>query len=396
MPKYLLELADQIAKEDIQSIYGATEDPKELASNAKQYAQTEKLLLELMTPRVGKAGRVPKLSMQEAVHSADFKILFPRIVTQILQRPQEPIFIGQNLLARTINVDGSSMISFPSLGAIRAFELTDTQEPPEQDPSFSQNITELRTRRFGLKLEMTNDVIRESQWDIVGLYVEQAGNAMMRKKEELIFREYELRAHVSFDNSLTDTSKQTTGVKSDGVTKNGTFDHDDLLTMIANLGTNGYTPTTVILHPLAWAIWARDPYLRFQLLHKGGVGQVFGDFGIDPASMQAHIPFGLDVVVSPFQTLNYNTALTTGVTGTAENYTTITVVDRNSSLLLLQRTPMSMVQFENPLRDIQTMMFQERYGLAVLDGGRSATVAKNVRIDQNFKPVYTIRQVTAS
>jgi hypothetical protein len=396
-PNTLLDLAESHSLNDLKKAYGAAENEKELKVQAEKFAQTEEILRELMRPTDATPKNVPNVSLKEAVHTADFRILFPRVVQDTLQLPREPIFIGQNLLARTINVEGARVMEFPTLGAIRAFELGDTQEPPEQDPSFSKNITEIRTRRFGLKLELSNDVIDESQWDVLALYTQAAGNAMRRKKEELIFNEYESRAVGIFDNSSTDQTRWTTGKDSGGVTKNGTLDHMDLLDMMAALGTNGYVPTDVILHPMAWAIWAKDPVLRYQLLHAGGVGQTnLGNFGQEPSQMGLYVPFGLNVVVSPFQTINYNTTLSTGIVSGSADYTTITVVDRNSSILVLQRTPMSMVQWENPVRDIQSMMFHERYGLSILNGGRSAVTAKNVRIDINYAPVYTVRQVTAA
>lgn len=403
-PTSLLSLAEASIAKDIEVAYGPATEEMPLKKQAEKFAETERVLRELMTP----SNNSPKsyesnIKLNEAVHTADFKILFPRIVQDTLQLPREPIYIGQNLLARTINVDGARIMEFPTLGAIRAFELGDTQEPPEQDPSFSKNITEIRTRRFGLKLELSNDVIDESQWDVLALYTQAAGNAMRRKKEELIFNEYTLRAVNIFNNGSTDTTKWTTGKSSDGVTQNATFDHLDLLDMMAALGTNGYVPTDVILHPLAWAIWAKDPILRYQLLHSGGVGQSnLGMFGQDPSTVSTYVPFGLNVVVSPFQDIAYGGTLTTGMgvaaghaaASGAADFTTITVVDRNASILILQRTPMQMVQWENPVRDIQSLMFHERYGLSVLNGGRSAVTATNVRVDLNFNPLYTLRTVT--
>jgi hypothetical protein len=46
----------------------------------------------------------------------------------------------------------------------------------------------------------------------------------------------------------------------------GTLSHGDLLDMMAALGENGYQPTSVILHPMAWAAWRNDPVLQKQLL----------------------------------------------------------------------------------------------------------------------------------
>lgn len=397
MAKTLLELAEASSRKMIEDAYGKTDDAKQFEKNTQRFSQTEKLLHELLRPMDNRPKNLPKINMKEAVHTADFRVLMPRVIQGLLQQPTEPNYIGQSLLARTIQVEGHRIMEFPTLGAIKAYELGDTQEPPEQDPSVKKNITEIRVRRFGLKLELSQDIIDESQWDIVGLYTNAAGSALRRKKEQLIFEEYARRAVVVFDNSLTDSTRQTTGVGSDGITRNGTFDHLDLLDLMAALGANGYNPSDVILHPLAWAIWAKDPYLHYQLLFKGGVGQSFGQFqgaGVDMNANQ-FVPFGLNVVVSPFQDIAYRTTQSTGVTGgTAANYSTITVVDRNSSLLVMEKTPMSMAEWSNPMRDIQNMMFHEKYGLALLNGGRSAVQAKNIRIDQNMQPLYTVRNVT--
>ncbi len=399
MAKSILELAAATQTEQLTAAYGPANNAEELNAHAAKFQRTDKMLRELMRTD-GRPKNAPALDLSEAVHAADFKILFPNVVRDVLKRPQEPVYIGQSLLSRTIQVDGAKIMEFPTLGAIRAFELADTQEPPEQDPAFSRNITEIRVRRFGLKLEMTEEVIEESQWDVLSLYTEAAGAAMMRLKEELIFREYETNALTLFNNASTTAANQTTGVGADGVTTNGTFDHMDLLDMMAAMGANGYNPTDIILHPLAWAIWAKDPYLRFQLLYKGGVGQTIGDYprgenGLtSPGGIQQYVPFGANVVVTPFQTLTYNTTLSTGLSGYTGNYTTITLVDRNSSILVLQRTPMGMVEFNNPMRDIRNLMFHEKYGLACLNGGRSAVTAKNILIALNQKPVYTTAQVS--
>lgn len=396
MSKSILELAKEAREVQLKKAFPEAENSLQLAEKAEQ---SEKILRELMRGD-GKAKAVPHLNMKEAVFSADFKILFPKVVQDVLQRPKEGPYIGQSLLSRTIQVDGVKIMEFPTLGAIRAFELADSQEPPEQDPSFSKNITEIRVRRFGVKLEISNEVLDESQWDILSLYTEAAGAAMMRKKEELIFSEYEQRAVTIFDNSLASSVYHTSGVNQSQA-KNATFDHLDLLDMMAALGANNYVPTDVILHPMAWSIWAKDPFLRYQLLHRGNVGQTVGaypqggDFNANPAGIQVYVPFGLNVVVSPFQTISYNANPNTGIaTGGTYHYTSITVVDRNSSILVLQRTPMSVVTWDNPIRDIQSMAFHEKYGLALLNGGRSAVVAKNIRLDENFAPAYTVRQVS--
>ena len=394
--KTVEELAKQALRAQLVEAYGepTNEDGNKLSDHAKRFKETENVLRELLRTDGGPKN-CPNVKLSEAVFSADFKLLFPRVVMEVLQRPMEPIYLGQTLLSRTINVENTQVLTIHSLGAIRAFEVADSQEYPEQDPTFAKHATELRTRRYGLKLVFSKELIEQSAWDVLALYIEAAGAAMKRLKEEKIFAEYENRAVTIFDNESADVEDHTTGCGTDGKTANGTFDHMDLLDMMAALGTNQYVPTDLILHPMCWSIWAKDPILRYQLLHQGGVGQAnIGNFGTDASSMKADMPFGLQVNVSPFQKMEFGKTLAAGLNAPgAGNYTTITLVDRNSSILVLQRKPMQIAEWEDPMRDLMLMRFAEQYGLALLNAGRSAVVAKNIRIDMNHKPIYTVAQV---
>jgi hypothetical protein len=387
------ELAAKSLREELKLAYGAPTESLSEADQYEQYKQTQKLLEQLMSP--GTHRRVPKVDMSEAVFAADFKLLFPKVVQSVMQRPQEPLFLGQSLLARTVQVDGAKIMSFPSFGVIRAFEVADGQEYPEQDLAFASNATEIRTKRYGLKITISQEVIDESQWDILAMHIEAAGNAMKRLKEEKIFAEYEARSVVAFDNEDTDTSYHTSGKGADGTTKNGTFSYMDLMDMQAAMVNNEYNPTDLITHPMAWSLWQRDPILRFQLLHRGGVGANLGPVPSDLNQTPANVPMGFNVVVSPFQTMELDKTLSAGVTGPgAGNYTSVTMVDRNSSILVLERSPMNIAQWEDPMRDLITMRFAEKYGLALLNAGRSSIIAKNIRVDLNEEPVYTIKTVS--
>ena len=407
-PRTMAELVNESLLVDLREAYGDPQGADDKARKASLTDQIEKyngmksILLELMTP--GAAPKRVKLDMQELATAADFKVLFPKVVMEVLQRPKEYEYIGQSLLSRTIQVDGAQIWQFPTFGAIQAFEVGDTQEIPEQDPSITKHMTEIRTRRFGVRMAMGSLLLKYSQWDILGMYIEEMGRALRRKKEQLVFEEYDRRAVNLFDNSSTDATKYTKGRGSDNRV-NGTFDHLDLVDMIAALAANGFNPRIVALHPLSWAIWAKDPNLRFQLLHTGGVGATIGAPNGAAETMNAnqYIPFGLTPVITPFQTLNYEAQLATGLglgvanCSGAANYTTISVVDPDAAVLIMSQMAPSMAEWENPARDIQNVQLQERYGLQILNGGRSAVTAKNVRIDQNYKPLpYRLETVAIS
>lgn len=394
MHKCIFEIANDQAIAEVRRAYAGTVlEKEELKVQVERYRQTEALLKSLLWPSADPSKTVAKIPLKEAVYAPDFKILFPKVITDGLRMPVEPKYVGQQLLSKTIQVEGNRIYEFPVLGTIRAHEIPEHGEPPMEDPAFSKNTTEVRVRRFGLQLGVGNDVIEESQWELLGYYLNAANDALLRLKEEQVFTAYEQYSYTRFDNSSTDATFQTTGKASDGDTANGTFDLMNLLDMMATLIQNNYIPSDVVLHPMMWALWAKDPFLRYQLLMQGQVGQQAMVPSLDGAGSYA--PFGLNVVVTPFQKVELGKTLATGITGTG-NYASITVLDRGRAMLILQKTPVSMVKFEDVMRDIQRIMLHERYGLGVLDGGRSSIVAKNIALATNYEPLYTIRQVAAS
>src|SRR4051812_4375892 len=133
MATTILELANRSStlSRELEEAYGPCSNQEELKARVKQFAETEKLLADLIRPHRDRPRQAPFIPMKEAVHTADFRVLFPKVISNLLQAPVEPMYIGQSLLARTIQVDGNRMIEFPTYAPIRAEELSDTQELPE-------------------------------------------------------------------------------------------------------------------------------------------------------------------------------------------------------------------------------------------------------------------------
>jgi hypothetical protein len=94
MSKTVMELADTAINTELAKAYGPAKDESELKEHAKKFAYTERLLGELLRSN-DKAKAAPPINLSEAVHMADFKILFPKVVMSVLQKPKEPVFIGQ-------------------------------------------------------------------------------------------------------------------------------------------------------------------------------------------------------------------------------------------------------------------------------------------------------------
>jgi hypothetical protein len=59
---------------------------------------------------------------------------------------------------------------------------------------------------------------------------------------------------------------------------------DDIFDMYAAVLLNGFTPDTMLVHPMAWLMWVKDPVLREFAIQAGG-GSFFANFTGNPAQL---------------------------------------------------------------------------------------------------------------
>lgn len=57
---------------------------------------------------------------------------------------------------------------------------------------------------------------------------------------------------------------------------------DDIFDMYAALLLNGFVPDTMLVHPMAWLMWVKDPVIREFAIQAGG-GSFFAQFTGNPA-----------------------------------------------------------------------------------------------------------------
>jgi hypothetical protein len=63
---------------------------------------------------------------------------------------------------------------------------------------------------------------------------------------------------------------------------NGSMTVDDIFDMYAAVLLNGFVPDTMLVHPMAWLMWVKDPVLREFAIQAGG-GSFFAQFTGNPA-----------------------------------------------------------------------------------------------------------------
>lgn len=260
---------------------------------------------------------------------------------------------------------------------------------------FGGASTEVKVKKYGLKVKITDEMIADSQWDVIGMHLEAAGRAMARKKEENIFNEFSKHGHIVFDASLggewvaSDDTKplvkdlyqpNTSGLACTGRgfdgNYNGTLSAQDFIDMCTSIMASGYTPTDVLMHPLCYSLFAANDALM-GLMGQPAFGGVGGQHAIDlniPEKGSYGLPVnGLALHFSPYVPFNETDK-------TFDFY----IIDRNNVGVLLVKDNMSTEQFDDPTRDIQALKVKERYGVGILNGGYAIAVAKNIRFAKTW------------
>ena len=349
------------------------------------------------------------MTIKEAITTTDTIKLIPKVIEGKLREAQEPTYLGTTFFQK-VRVDGgaSAVYVIPVVGELIAYEVgegTKYQESRAEVNTLENATLEIRVKKFGVKVSMTEESINDCSWDILGINIRKMGQAMGRIKEEQIFNNFSQHGKPIFDNNLRQQLPEagTTGLGKDG-NPNDTLSVEDLLDLAMALLGQGFNPTDVIMHPLVWVVFARNNMIGNALtygalggnyVHPNGAIQgtpaAFGmansgdgqKFIMRPDQIQGRIPvMGLTVSFSPWVHFDR-------MGKKFDMY----CLDRNEVGIIAQRDELSMDDWVDPERDIKMLKCKERYGIGLLNNGRAITVAKNIAVAPSYpaQPIINVR-----
>lgn len=366
-----------------------------------------------------------RMKVKDLLVSSDASIFLPKVISQVVKEAVEPVLVITNLF-QTIRLSQGRSIEFPAVGALTAEDIPEGGSYPEKALEVgSGNVVAIPVTKSGLLVRVTEEMIEDSQWDVIGLHLRAAGRALARHKELKASALFATFGYKVFDNAEPATAVigATTGRSIAGAF-NGGIHLDDLFDMIAYLINSGFTPNTIMMHPLAWLMMAKDPILREMAWmsnnqYWGGQysGKV-GETGWDPSNpnlkyktiapnlstTNTSIPVGtfpvpLRVLVSPYVRFVPKGAVVVKQSdGTAATSTVVTdstgkalvpvtdvyIMDDSELGVIVQKDDVMTEEFNDPLKDIKSLKIRERYGLGLLAQGKAVVVARNVGVVQTY------------
>lgn len=356
------------------------EEKKEIANFVTNYS---KLMATGDTKQFGITGKI--MDIKEALNSRDAAVLVTKVMEGVLEEAAEPLYIGSKIFDK-INVDNNNRIVFPAVGQIRAFEIAEGGSYPTDhlDLMLKEGATQVDITKKGLMIPITQEMIEDSLWEVVGAHVRAAGKAMARLKEELIFKAMTKHGHTVFDNDLRAKHPEagTTGLDEFG-NFNDSLSVENIFDLIVALMNNEYIPTDLMLHPLTWSVFVKNGLVNIFDNPALGGNDSLGN--IDTDVTNGRLPIGINIMSSPFIPFDRD-----------RQKFDMYVVDRNSCGVVVQRQEMTTDQFDDPYRDIHNLKFMERYGIGVLDEGKAVAVAKSVSLDTSYEKPQLVRMIDSA
>lgn len=368
-------------------------------------------------------GRSERLQLQDALSVPNAPLLFPKVISNIVKEAVEPLLVGASLLTR-INYSYGQTITFPAVGAMTAADIAEGQEYPERSLPMGGATVTATIGKSGVAVKVTDEMIRYSQFDVIGMHLRAAGRALARHKEVKIFNFIRSMGVTAFDN-LTPASSVygvCTGRDLQG-NANGACTMDDVFDAFAQLLTQGFMPNTLLMHPLTWVMWVKDAQLRAFVQANGG-GTFFASWTGNPASRapwdnssQGGLGVSGGQNLLPGQTSTGQTA-PHGETASAlldfpqdlqsapqlpsylnvpfriivspfvpydprRKLTDIYMFDSNELGVLVVDEDITTEEFDDPRVDIRKIKLRERYGIGILNEGQAIAVIRNVHVVPN-------------
>lgn len=353
------------------------------------------------------------LEIKDALSTQDSHLAFARAITEIVQETIEPNLIGTYLLNQIYTTDrGTTQVTIRTLGPLGAVNLDIAEDGEYPEVGVGRNQSSLVTANYtkcGLKVKITEEMIQASQWNMIEYWIKEATKALARWKETKIFNLLTSVGNLVFDNANPSAAEigRTLGRDINGV-GNGSMTHSDLIDLYSSLLTKGYLPNVILVHPLHWAMFAKDPIIREAGLVKGDIREWLTS-QISPVNPYAKIkPWTQATRLGNFWSEELNLSETallanskpvipsysplSGITVIPSHYMTIDTTANTASIIMLDTNNAGAViineeitldSWDEKERDLKVIKLREKYAIVLFDNGRAVAVARNISLEPN-------------
>lgn len=376
-------------------------------------------------------GNTEFFELRDLITTQDLTRFIPQTVETVVREAIEPNLFIVDKLFQSINIPRGSRVQIGAIGAMEAGRVGQGGEYPERFVDLDGgDMVALTTDKHGLKISLTEEVLRENLFDVVGIWLRAAGRALARHKERTAAKLINEMGYDVFDNANPSNAYigATTGRNIQGI-PNGSMTVNDVFEMYTYLLHRGFNPDTLMMHPLAWKTFMTDTEMREVVLEgatvtsyrnpNGSAGETWGTghsglgirmgktgnsktegdktmggwawtqtlnpIGATYQISPRYLPSPLEVLVTQYVPFQYGPRTPGAANETTKGSTSnIVMVDSSNCGLIGESMPVTMDRWSDPERDIENIKLKEMWGLALLEQGKGIAVARNISTDRNY------------
>ena len=323
--------------------------------------------------------QIPGFGVKDFLASPAAKVLIPKVLVGQARKAADPVYLASKFFTK-MTLKNGQVTMFPEFGVMKAYDVAEGQEIPQNSIDWQLKTNNLiKVGKSGIRIQYSDELFRDVEFDIVNMLVSEAGRALARHKEQKAFTEFLTHGHIAIDNELRRkdpvrfAKAGSTGLDFEGH-RNDTMSLDDYLDLFIICYNNGYTPTDLIMHPLVWPTFVKQGFVGgVPVFDKEAKANVGGKITLGPEAVQGKVPFGFNVNLSPFAPLDK-------VNKTFDMF----CVDGNNVGVEIVRDPIKTESFVDPSRDITNIKMIERYGFGTHNEGRAIIQARNINLAKSY------------
>ena len=227
---------------------------------------------------------------RDAISSSEISPLLQKSMEILIREPVEPRMIITPLFTRIQAKGLNTQILAGAMGAVYAADVQESGTYPEVNFQMGGAVSTAFIGKSGIAASFTDEALRYSTFDIMAKNLELMGNAMVRHKEQKAVAFLKQLGTSLFDNLQPASSLYGVctgrGVKENGagvpkLVANGSMTMENLMRAMAHMSEEGFTPDTLLMHPLFYYTFIQDPVMKTMMLAHGG-GSIFNPYTGDP------------------------------------------------------------------------------------------------------------------
>lgn len=235
---------------------------------------------------------------RDAISSSEITPLLQESMEILIREPVEPTMAITPLFTRVQAQGLNTQILAGAMGAVYAADVQESGTYPEVNFQMGGAVSTAYIGKSGIAASFTDEALRYSTFDIMAKNLQLMGAAMVRHKEQKAVAFLKQLGTTLFDN--LNPAQSIYGVLSGrGLVEdpanagqsllkaNGSMTMENLMRAMAHMSEEGFTPDTLLMHPLFYYTFVQDPVLRTMMLAHGG-GSMFNAYSGDPGPLSPY------------------------------------------------------------------------------------------------------------